>query len=448
MTILRRVRQSIFIGVFALGFGGGPVSAQMIPDLGGFPVSDTILSQNLYNSLLGSFAGGVGVPVQIGTTKENVPIYSPTFGSLPAYNSLTGYFEKVWWPRFVASIQLQTKQLSETMALGMASNMRGGTAGDFNAYRLANGVEAARLANDYAGREVALCDNMSMGQSDTAMDIIARAMTVQSDQMAVMKAAGDPAAPGPVSANGPTQYALEMVKETNAQGTCFKNGNAGGNDKWCTNGKSNLAPPMGYHVMATTILGQTAFVGDKDKPNNLQYAAMFLNRLFPSVFSPVRKDLLNPLSAEAAEVLLQQDAYNAGLSVFQYPYRKLVSENMPQSGSVSRKYLEEALKRGGVTDTKLIEEYLGKGGTTKAGADRVQFLDFYRDPRTKSEKLTSSYSNMAATIAITNMQAVTLLYEIREEMKTNNALLGALGSMLTRDQYKDLQATTRNISAK
>ncbi|HEY8964691.1 MAG TPA: hypothetical protein VIN59_09545 [Alphaproteobacteria bacterium] len=447
MTILRGIRHFIFLGAFltALATSPSPAHAQFIVDLG--PATQAMLNTMFGNQICTAIMGSAACATtldqkEIGKDANGVPIMSE--GGV--VTNLKDTVDKLRDSQLDSNSFLAKVQ-SKLTGTELAHESRIASAGDIVAHKAKMEELSWLNDSDFIAGEVPLCSIASMEQARFLLDVLARQQTIQLDQAAVAKRSGDPAAAGPIGSKGPSFFSLQAVQETNTNGTCNPEGNDKGNQKWCTSAKAAV---KGAHAMSTGLMGQTALAQDQNSPTNIKYVAMFLERLFPNYFSPVRPDLLDPLSTQASEVLAQQDAYNAGLSVFQYPFNSMISENTSRSGIESQKYLAAALQRIGVP-AEGMDQILGAAGgsgLTKAGAERVIYQAYYSDPKTYTELGTWNPANLLRTIQVTNMQQVTLMYEVREQLKITNAILGALGSMLTRDMYDDIQSKTAAISSR
>jgi len=443
MTSANVFKRFTFLAVFIASLGClQPASAlEIAPPAGnGINVYDQFVNQSILN-LKGAIIGnGASTGMDVGNEK-NV--------GANGYGSLTEYYDKVWWPRMNALMVKSADQAAGIDALGMSNDGRlFGAASLVGWQQMLKQLIAANNAAFASAADV-VCVPESLGQSQFVLDALATLAVEARQQASAAKRSGALSAAGPTSYNGPSEYAYKSVLETNTNGSCVKDGNAGANAKWCTNGMPGDDPSSAYHVIATGILGKTALIVGSDGrvPNNEIYVNMFIARLFPNVFSPIRPDLLNPLSTQAAEVIQQQDAYTAALSVFQYPFDKMIADNTPQADIDAEKYIRMVFERMKVPED-LQKRYLGNNGISKAGVDRVLYKDYLRDVTTMSDNTTWDMPNLLRVLTVQSMNQTSLLYEIREELTTGNAVIGALDSLLTRDQYAQIQAQTSAISTK
>jgi hypothetical protein len=452
MTILRHIRHFILSAMFILPLSAANnVAAQEVGDPSvvvpcllsfGAPCYDGSVSSNLIklrqrlvDVIIGGTGTGTGQKMLPATDIKGQPLAQENFRNGGQYKSLTEYYENVWWPRFLAANQIQSNQEAQTTAVTESAENRRVDAKSLQDWDLKVKELNAKYQDEALLVEEVVCGPASVIQSIAAAEAIANDNWAMMDQMAAIKRSGDPSG----GANkGPVETAYQSVLETNTEGTCNPTGNDGANTSWCRNSSPEWV--MG-HVAASYALVDTAW-----EEKRRVVVRMLISRMFPNQFSSIRADLLNPLTKEAATVLNEQDSYNTRIGLFSTPMMRMIEDRTPQPGMAAVPYLNAALESAGY-DAELREKILGPSGTMSlAGAERTVYQEFMRDPANLIKAAGDKPDNALRATLFPAMQQVTLLYQIREQQKMTNILLGAIGSVLIKDQYNTLQASTNRLA--
>lgn len=420
-----------FIGLSALSMAPKPAQAW-----GGCPCKFEIenncdcVGKKIAKFLLGN-ENGTG-------TSENVYDGDKT----TTFGSLTEYFEKVWWPRYLRTEQLVATEDAGAESINIAH--RGAIAdGENNAQTVARQQDfTTQFQDEQMGAADAICEHLTLSQSSAALEAHVYAGMAELSQMALSSRVGDPNAPGPNASRGPMTYPASAVAETISVGTCDPNGNNGKSQLFCQGGAIPNA-----HTNANTLFGQTTLnVNGTDTINSLTFANMYLDRLFDRRFTNISPERLSPpLHRAVNDAIMMQDSYRAAISAFMFPFNRTMSENNPMPNAEAEKYAREALTRAGL-DQNLTRRVLGEGGLSKAGMNKAIDGIITKDVTNLMTQGVKDPASISRLILMQSNATTAVLQDIRELLRETNMLIGALGRVSSDDLYKEAEKLTQDAN--
>lgn len=446
-----RVRLSLFSGLFIAIFAVGtmwravPAIADGAGDAAIIAAINTSSAAQIAAMRQVILGTGVGTPTPVGVDENKVPIMTPAT-PLP-YTSLAGFFDTQYMNKNVGLNQVQTannQQFAMMLGQNQTRNMDATNNIGWN-----QDVKKTTLGNsmDVLERGTVACPRPSMGQSVLGFEEIVQQERERVNDEYNDETSGTSAKPE--YAKGPLEYAKKFVATRNEKGFCTKEGGDGTDAEWCDKANDKR---KNWDFSPETLLGKKLLqTTNPDERNYLEYAAMYIKNMFPNrSFSPIRASLLKPMSPEAAEILTERAAYSSLIGTFMKPYSDAQTERTGIPDAKALTSLDAALTRAGyqgaAKDSKLAE-----GKTSLAAMDYIRYKVYYHDPQTSISELNGPASmNIGNTLVImanTAFDQTTLLYDIREEIKKTNILLGAMGSVLSRSVYEDVQAQAQGVTA-
>ena len=404
---------------------------------------------------MGGVAGMNIYPVMVpgGTLgSDQMPILKQ--GTAP--QSLVEYYERVFWPRWITLEQRKWQQMSQQEAA--LASQRLITADAQNQATFENRINDRVVDSNVQslGVDEALCRFPSMRQSALAHGVMA---SVQENLEATISSrwimgAAEDAAFGPMNEN---KLRLKARKEA---GLCSKEGNAGADKVWCDQPKENRE---NEDMKPQRLIWPTSlFDKDSDLDNKLhgKYAQMFLGNLFPNrAFDPIREDLLNTLNEEepdpaVVEAMADRGSYASQIMMFKQPFDRALGERQAVPNVAAFEALKKSLTRAGYSDD-LIKQIFGKvDASDKSISKAVSEEIFYKISNLDPQLFVSDYAKAAGLNQASRdayhfskfVDMVVLLYDIREEIKTTNKLLGTLGSVMTAQRFDEIQNKTQGLA--
>ncbi|MCB1538702.1 MAG: hypothetical protein H6865_03025 [Rhodospirillales bacterium] len=442
------------IGVFGACLGAlvftGPARAQFCDACVVAAINTTSAAQiaNIRQVILG--IATVGTPMQLGKAGDiaPIPVMSPV-APIP-YTSLVGYFEQVFFPRLIELSKMQTGNQQKFTAVQGQQNVRTADATAQVNYKQDVSKMQVKNAAEAVGLPDTMCIQPSMGQSNLAAEIMAIQGRDSLEKQAALETAGSTQTPN--YSRGPAYLALKQIDQRKSQ-TCVKTGDAGASQAVCTGGNSDLE---NADVVTASLLSNWTLSLDASKLQSLTFAKQYIANLFPDrAFDPIPTDAQNknPLPAAVARAMNDKVAYNATMNTLMQPFQDEVSDRTPLSVNPStgastggviaaKNSLLGAVNRAGY-EGAAKEKLLSLGDNmSRAALEYIQYKVYENDPQTIISDVGSGSVNILRTTAFLVGQAmkqVSLLYDIREQIKTSNRLLGVIGSLLARNEFDAIQ---------
>jgi len=358
---------------------------------------------------------------------------------------LVDYFEQIFWPRMLTMEQKKSQTTVQSDAANSTLAQRTLEADQSNRFQQRTDNYRVEAAATGLGVEDSLCPHPSRIQSFLALRAMAQISEV-TDTIAF----GDELSGSVARFNeGPIRRNLEVMAERNSTGVCDPLGNNKADEAWCTSGNTNR---KNNDWLPQPLIQPMALVEDNlDAKNNVQYAKMYIENLFPDkAFDPIRKDLLATKSPEALEVMSNRSSYSAQVQTFQQPFLEAKSQRKLVDSVSSVASLQAVLTRVGYPD-QLKEQLMPGGKVAIATAEEIHYKIANLDPQlfvTDYAKAAAlSQSNRDSFSFSKLLDAVVLLYDIREQLKTANKMLGTIGSVLTAERFEKIQAKSQGLTS-
>lgn len=386
---------------------------------------------NLRQTILG--VNPVGMPMELGKTAQGVPIMVPGSGATIPYTSLTEYFENVWWPRMIVLEKLKAQEGVETNAVNQANTIRTQEGAGVNNWGQDIKRFDVRSQQEYSGADDVLCAPVSIRQSALAAEAISRYYADLDAKAFISEGNGSTDAKD--AAKGPVQKALAAVKARNELGTCDPKGNDNGNAAACTNPKQAL---LNADQSPQTIFGTWLLQASDSSAANFDKVA---NNFKKIVFA---RNAISPVSGDAskdprlAQLQADRDSYVANYTLFSDPLTQAIAERKEIEQMASAKSMLALLQRAGIDGSEMAKIANGDK-ISKASLDYARYKVMALDPQTSIQNLTQNGVNISRFMGETTLGQQALLYDIREELKKTNIILGAIGGVLMKNEYNDIQ---------
>jgi hypothetical protein len=357
--------------------------------------------------------------------------------------SLVEYYEKVWWPRMVEVVKGESGANAKVATLLQSLNSNLKEAEQFSNYTQQVRNQTVQTAMKAIGRTETLCPEASLAQSALPLDFIARGISRQLQDRSLAQMSGS--AQFPTTARGKVEYDRARVMDRASLGTCLNDGNDGTNADYCKNAKKEIA---NADVNAYTLLQAWAFQDDQGNvtmnPYNSSLAQRYINNLFGhSVFEPLPAALMskNPPNNNVTQILGDQMTYMATLGTFMTPYNDEMGARMAVPNMKALPSLSAALDAAGYTGADK-ERLIAQAKVSRMASDYIRFKIYQTDPGTIVKQLpqgSASVENLVSLSIVKQMMQLELMYDMREEIKKTNLLLGAIGAVLSEPQYQDIR---------
>jgi hypothetical protein len=298
----------------------------------------------------------------------------------------------------------------------------------------------AETAQDAFGRVDVVCEHATQWGPLIAGDIVTRINTGAALQEALKKMGGS--SEFPQYANGLVHYYKEVMTERNNAGLCDPTDDNGAMAALCTNANPKIT---NADLNPETI--SDVISSDKNNPNFVEYKTMRIDNLFPIVFTPLSKtQLTEPVANQIYEVKANQQSYKAQVSVFRRSAESDKQTTMPISGidEATINAYKALFKELGL-DGEIEKLLLSEGKLSKASMERVVYKYANISPKALSRLAGQSLSlgNLLSFSAIKQMESVAMLYDLREEQRETNRLLGAIGSIMLSNRHEEIEGKIR-----
>lgn len=368
-------------------------------------------------------------------------------------SSLVHYFETVYWPRFIAVAKSMKAQDAETAAVDMTNQTSIADAQNQIQYMQQMRMNNVQGAMESAGRVDVLCDGTTQMGVMSGMHTIVRMLIYSLHAQDIDEMEGDSAYQD--SANGIVAYNRKQVQKRAELGVCNPRGNNGANAVWCTNANADIEN--------ADINPQTLFTGSlmSDDPKDRNYSGyvkMYIKNLFPVAFTPLRKDQMKgTLSNQVAELLADRHTYAAQVSTLKRPFFEAEAsakgiEKIDQETIASYKSILEdvgLINKDDPNDT-LGKLFVSDDKMSKQGAEELLFRTSNLNPKALNRMAGLSVMNIGNALSfsiIKQMETVAMLYDLREEQRETNRLLGTIGSLLAKEAHDRLEGKIRAVAA-
>lgn len=375
-------------------------------------------------------------------------------GTIPGASqpkSLVDYFENVYWPRMVAMQQKLGQEQAQTNAANTHTSVQSIDGNNFVNYSQDLSRNRAEVAVNTAGLTDVVCPVATMAGALNALDPIVNLRTYMAIKEATEEMDGS--ARFPMSANGLVNFYNKMIEQRNSLGLCNPEGNNNVDSQWCTSGKPNIRN-ADINAMSTDV-ALSSNETDTENPNSRKFANLYLSNLFGFAFTPLRMDQVQGGKANAVdEILYDRVRFASQVMTFRKPFQKNIESRQAVQGldaNIQKAY-EENLKMIGVTPGAEVEKLFKTpdGGWSKLAMEKLFFRDGNVDPSEFSRLASQAalnQTNIMTYQTIKVMHTVAMLYDIREELKETNRLLGALGSMMAVDRHRAIEAKIQGVTA-
>ncbi len=398
--------------------------------------------------ILGTHAANPVYPVMMPKVDEisQLPIVGGEFVPMPPKGPVMGlvdYFENIFWPRMITMEQtkgqVQAKQGAAEATLGQRS-LDAKQTNEFQQRTDGYRVEAAAGG---LGIEDALCAHPSRTQSNLALRVVSM---VRENQLAD-QSSNEYAGSDTNTKEGPLKFAKLSVDARAAAGTCDPAGNNGANAGWCSGGGAQ----KGYDLKPQMLVQPNTWdEGNASKINFINYADMYIRNVFPDrAFSPIRADLVSNKTPQFYEIQHMQDSYSAQLKMFEQPFHEAAASRKGIAGAASLSSLQAVLTRVNYPD-EIKNLLIPNSMVSSAASEEIHYKIANLDPQV----IVTDYAKAAALSAGARegtsfeklMDIVVLSYDIREQLKTTNKLLGAIGSLLAEQRYEKIEALSKGAN--
>ncbi len=373
----------------------------------------------------------------------------PIPGIVPPW-SLVTYYENVWWPRMIELTKAQQGAQDKVSTLQQQMSDRTAQAAEYSRYM----QETRRMAVEHQarnlGRAEVLCPEPSMGRSALANREKVRYGARQLELRATREAGGDKDMP---TAMGGIEYQKAMIQARINEGMCNPNDSNGAAAKYCKNPKPAI---MNADQRVSTLMG-TYLLDDAQNSESLgtvNRAQRFVENVFNSrAFEPIPVSLTgqSTLSPNVVQAMAEQSAYSAKLNVLQRPFIEEQANRAPLSGNVEALgELRGVLDRAGYAG-EAKEAYIKNDKISRAAEDYIRYVVYDSDPKTSSVDLAGAASmsleNLMSVGIQKEMKQIVLMYDIREQIRQTNLLLGTIGGILLEPKYEKIRANLQAVQS-
>lgn len=379
-----------------------------------------------------------------GADEEPMAVSPPT--------SLVDYFEKVWWPRMVELTKAQQGAADKTSTLLSSMGARTAEAQQIAQYQQDTKRMNLETQMNAVGRTETLCPEPSMGQSSLALQFMAIQALNNLERLSAREMAGDKSLPA--YARGKLENDKARVKERIDMQLCTKDGADGAASEYCTATKPELE---NADQLASSALGSYVYDDSEqpESPHNVNLVKRYVDNVFSSrIFEPLPVSITKQesLPPDAVQVIADQNTLAARTTMFQHPFMEQQADRSPVNGEVKAlDSLEAAINRAGYDGPAKQMILNSKGKVSRASEEYIRFKIYESDPKSMSVDLADvgkfSVSNLMVVSIQKQMKEMTLLYDIREQIKQTNLLLGALGAVLIEPQYQDLRERIQTLQS-
>jgi len=183
-------------------------------------------------------------------------------------------------------------------------------------------------------------------------------------------------------------------------------------------------------------------------------AQRFVENVFNSrAFEPIPVSLTgqSTLSPNVVQAMAEQSAYSAKLNVLQRPFIEEQANRAPLSGNVEALgELRGVLDRAGYAG-EAKEAYIKNDKISRAAEDYIRYVVYDSDPKTSSVDLAGAASmsleNLMSVGIQKEMKQIVLMYDIREQIRQTNLLLGTIGGILLEPKYEKIRANLQAVQS-
>lgn len=376
------------------------------------------------------------------------------FKQIPRSESVKGlfdYFEDVFWPRLIElarkdkqsdqQFQAVTSQIAPRIADAQMQVAHMQRTRELNVTHAANSL----------GREDVLCPAASRLQSFIAADIIVNERVRLAQANASKENSG---AANSDYATGPVDEAVKRMRKRIEMQYCEPSGNAGVDSRWCPGG----AARVGWDTSPKTLTGTPLLQDGSAQQNSIEIARDYIKNIFGPLkaIPPLRADKVadGPPKGAIAELLAKRASLDAVVQTFEEPFLVALEERRKIEGAQNTVPLSAVLIRAGITDANqaggIMQKYIANA-PSKLSMEEIHYKLANTDPKRLAEDVAKYVSlneaNAQTMIVANTIDMVVLLYDLREQMKANNRLIGALGSLLVDDRVKQAQGLSRISNA-
>jgi hypothetical protein len=378
-----------------------------------------------------------------------------------APTSIVDYFERVYWPRLIALMQKQKAQDAEVAALQMSANTSLADAKNASDQAQAYRYQSADTAIKTAKRVDVACEQASRDSSAAANEIIVAEQMRRTTQKNIAKMNGS--SDFPETANGVVHYYRESIEARQAAGYGNPKENNGAAAVLYDNfvGPALIDADMNPESLLQSKILLNARKEDGTSllsPSNILAAEAFIDNLFKAsiIFTPLRKEQLKkPLSNQVSEVLSDRVNLTTQIQMLRRPFQMAYAKRQAIVGTDPKiiDTFKAVLKGMGVTEQNapdIASLFFVEGQMSQDSMDEIRYKTRNLDPKLTSELAEFSAMNDGNTlffIAQKQMHNIALLYDIREEQRETNRLLGAIGGLLASDRNDSIEAKTRAIAS-
>lgn len=447
----------------ALAVCDGCVKAAVIANTAADLVNSTNEQDTILAAILGIGAKALvippipSLPTKIGTQSAGVASVPVNFTPIP-YRSLVGYLDTVFLPKLLEINKFQTGNQQQFAAVQGQQQVRVAEATQQIQYKQDVGKMQVTNAAEVLGRADVLCPEPSMGQSDLAAHLMVLQGRAKLEANTAKEGVGS--TDTPTYARGPV-YAAQQRITARKTTTGDPTGNGGANQNVFSGGSTTI---RNADLTSSSLLGNWLLSTDPNIPQSATIAKMYVNQVFPDrAMSNLSANALkkSPLPADVAQVLDEQTSYTAMVNTLRSPFDDEIADRTPVTydpvtmspvgGTITAlTSLDAAVNRAGYTgDAKA--KLISNGQISRSALEYIRYKVYEHDPQTIISDMggmgSINLGNAVSILATQEIKQVTLLYDIREQIKKTNLLLGTIGSVLLRDRYKEINSRAETLRA-
>ncbi|NBX66750.1 MAG: hypothetical protein EBQ96_07130 [Proteobacteria bacterium] len=377
-------------------------------------------------------------------------------GTIPGASQLTSlvdYFENVFWPRWIAMEQKMKQGEAQNLAATTHTDIQLLDAQQFGNFTRERDKATAEVVVGNLGRTDVACPEATMLSPLSGARVVARIEAHNLLNTAIETRDGS--SKNPDAANGLVNFYNKMIDKRNELELCNPEGNNGMDAEWCKNSK----PAIRNADVNPSVIEASAMLGNnKEEKNFHEYAVRLKDNLFAFIFTPLRKDQVSgTVSNQVKEVLFDRLKFNTQVSNLELPFALDITDRRPLPGvdAAIKKAYEEQLKLVGIDPANaqsaaapLYMDMQSKD-LSKLSMEEIYFRQKNLDPSEIGRVAGASalnLQNIATYQTFKIMNSLVLLFDIRQELRMTNKLLGTIGSLLAADRHQAIEAKIQSVS--
>lgn len=364
--------------------------------------------------------------------------------------SLVDYFENVFWPRWIGMEQKIMQGTLQTNAANTHTDIQLLDVQAQHAFMMKRDEKKADHVVQTMGRTDVACPEATLSSPLSGARIISDldAYRITSE----FTERQDSSSKFPDLANGIVNFYNKMIDERNRLGLCNPEGNNGMDAEWCTSSKPKIRNADVNPALARLT---RTYGSNQEEPTYIEYAKRMRNNLFDFIFTPLRKEQLTGGKAnQINEVLFDRIKFTAQLANLQLPFAEDVANRTPVPGiddAIKKAYAESLKLMGAEPNGDVAKLYQDQNGQMSLMAmEEIYFRNRNLDPSEITRVTGNSalnLENIELYTAFKVMNSLVLLYDIRQELRQSNKLLGTIGSLLAADRHQSIEAKIQSVSS-